>query len=1075
MSLKEENTTNSCQLAQVKPSYIEMNRSCTFDRTGERCLKIAEWVRINILLITMLFFSSALFAQNNNEEFRSTWVIDSHWLTVGNTVAENQAQIREVLDNHKAANMTSVLLQVRRFGTVYYPSAIEPWGPLVDFTDPGFDPLEYAVQEAHARGLELHAWMNTFESRHQYAGSPSQLHPEWICRDQDGIIMPPELAWLSPGIPEARDHILSVAMEIVNNYDVDGLHMDFVRWSEYTNTGKTFEMLQDNIAAGLPDGMISDAQAEELVKNPAGRYLYDLENPASGGVPLGYFTWEDFWRGSVTELVAAIHDSIAVVKPWVRLSPAALGRYNWGGWQGYNIVYQDAAGWLNNGHIDQVVGMHYHWNTAAAIYDVLEGGCPSCWSDFMQPAIAAGRLYTVGLFSDRFATDNVFGRHESIIDTVRSVDWAHGVQFFSYDSWRDLQYWDQAREDFFTSKTRITATGLVDDIAPAAPTISLTKLDSFAYRITVTPVSSDPEDRWFAIYRSEDDVADLDSDEIIETAFREVTFAYTDRFDGTQDYNGSYYYYATALDRYWNESLASDLLVSAPIPSFAPVILSSSPVDGDSIPVNGTIELVFSKTMDPANLASALSFQPAVTLGTLAWAEDNNSVVINFGSDLNFASDYVMTLDASLTDVNGRALDGNGDGVEGDPFVLNFSTLEMDVSGPLIASNWPLAGATEFLIDDLITFEFDETVDVATIDDSSIELQEDGNDIPFSWRLNTRDERSILSVQPNNALGQELTYTLALSSDIADTLGNLLAETVSYGFTTSKFAYSENITIEDFSGPGDWWQPDASGSTVGILVAGTQFDFTTSVVLPASQPQDAASLSYAWDTASSEWLLREYLAGGVPRDVQFDSSYTLQCYVFGDGSNTQFRFAVDDNVPSIGANNHEVSAWIDIDWVGWRLVEWDMGDPGSYGTWLGDGAATGSLRFDSYQLAYLPDASAESGQIWFDELRLVKKSSAPLAIGSETAGIPEQFQLYQNFPNPFNPRTTIAYDLPSAGEVQLVIYDMLGREVQTLVKGKKAAGHYEVEFDAQHLPSGIYIYRLAFNKQSLAKRLLLVK
>jgi uncharacterized lipoprotein YddW (UPF0748 family) len=79
--------------------------------------------------------------------------------------------------------------------------------------------------------------------------------------------------------------------------------------------------------------MITESQIQDLQENLAGRYLYDIEHPYSAGVPQGFSSWEDWWRWSVTEFVRTLHDSIQSVKPWVRLSPAALGKYNWSGWQ----------------------------------------------------------------------------------------------------------------------------------------------------------------------------------------------------------------------------------------------------------------------------------------------------------------------------------------------------------------------------------------------------------------------------------------------------------------------------------------------------------------------------------------------------------------------------------------------------------------------------------------------------------------------------------------------------------------------------------------------------------------------
>lgn len=1026
--------------------------------------------------IFVLISMSHLFAQTN-EEFRATWIVDAHWLSPNNTVEQNKALTREILDNHKRANMTSVLWQVRRYGSVYYPSAIEPWGPQAGFQYPGYDPLAYAIEEAHARGLEFHAWFNTFESRNMYAGSPSEQHPEWICRDQSGIVMPPDLAWLSPGLQDVREYLLNLAMEIVNNYDIDGLHLDFVRWNEHANSSLSAQLARENIQNQMPDGYISEEQLHEINTNPSGRYLYDVNHPFSAGVPPGYSTWEEWWRATVTDFVHALHDSIQAVKPWVRLSPAALGSYNWSGWQGYGTVYQDAALWLNEGYIDQIVGMHYHWDTAGEIYDVLEGGCPQCWYDFIQPAIQAGRLYSVGLFSDDFANNNLFYRHKSIVDTVRSVSWADGVQFFSYESWNNLDYWDEAKSLFFNQKTKIRATALIDSISPGTPTISLTKIDSLNYEIEVTPPAA--ENLWFAIYRSEDASLSVENDEIIEVHFSNAQFSYIDSFTGTQNYNGSYWYFATSLDRFWNESAVSNAELSDPIPSFAPTIVSTFPVEGDTIPVNSDVMVTFSKTMDITTFLNAVSFDPAANINQLIWSADHKTVTVDVAGNFAFATNYTLTIDSTVTDVNGRELDGDGNGVSGDPFLLSFTTLAEDLAGPQIVYSFPNLQGTEqnFTIDEVITFQFDETVDVNSISDSSIILRKDGIEVPAEYILTTVRDQSILSIQSNDPLENEQNYTITLSHEIADTLGNQMPGDVLVTFKTSAERYTEITMIENFTFPGtNWWQPSASGSTVGIIVPNTVLGFQSQTVPPATLPKKAASLIYEWDPNAPEWLIREYLGGGPPRNVLFDTSYVLQCYVFGDGSNNKFRFAIDDNVPQPGAENHEVSLWVTLDWVGWRIVEWQLNDPSSVGTWIGNGVVEGTLRFDSFQLTHEP-ADDISGRIYLDNLRLVKKTTEPLAIAGNDNRIPDQFQLYQNYPNPFNPSTTIAFDIPENGLVKLTIYDVLGRQVETLINERMTAGRYEFQYNAgvSGLASGVYIYRLSINGKAFSKRMVLLK
>ena len=205
-----------------------------------------------------------------------------------------------------------------------------------------------------------------------------------------------------------------------------------------------------------------------------------------------------------------------------------------------------------------------------------------------------------------------------------------------------------------------------------------------------------------------------------------------------------------------------------------------------------------------------------------------------------------------------------------------------------------------------------------------------------------------------------------------DTLGNISGTESQINFATSELSYSEIKMIDNFTIPGDWKQPDYSGSTTGILASGTHFEFTNLVYLPATNPKKSAKLSYLWDENASNFLIREYLSGGAPQSIYFDTSYVLQSYVYGDGSNTRFRFCIDEYTGTAWGD-HEVSKWITIDWYGWKLVEWKLNDPSSVGIWIGDGNLTGQyFRIDSYQLTKTSERSI-SGAIYFDDLRAVKK------------------------------------------------------------------------------------------------------
>jgi hypothetical protein len=200
----------------------------------------------------------------------------------------------------------------------------------------------------------------------------------------------------------------------------------------------------------------------------------------------------------------------------------------------------------------------------------------------------------------------------------------------------------------------------------------------------------------------------------------------------------------------------------------------------------------------------------------------------------------------------------------------------------------------------------------------------------------------------------------------------------------------------------------------------------------------------------------------------------LQVYLHGDGSGTQFRFAIDDSVdgfPAGTADHHEVSTWTPIDWVGWRLVEWDL-EKDTIGSWLGNGILEGQLRFDSFQLSKT-GSSAQSGVLYFDQLQLAERIVTDVA--EDGRDLPSEYSLEQNYPNPFNPSAEIRYGVGRPGQVTIKVYDLLGREVAVLLDQHMEAGRYSVRFDGRGLSSGMYVYRMTAGGQTFVRKMLLTK
>jgi len=328
-------------------------------------------------------------------------------------------------------------------------------------------------------------------------------------------------------------------------------------------------------------------------------------------------------------------------------------------------------------------------------------------------------------------------------------------------------------------------------------------------------------------------------------------------------------------------------------------------------------------------------------------------------------------------------------------------------------------------------------------------------------------------------------------SGVSDLSGNPIpaATPLIWSFSVAPIAF-QNSVLEDFSTSiASWATPTWSGSTVGFDSATFALDtLRTLEVLPSSS--HSGRLAFYWNTTTAiDWLIREYLSGGPGRAITWTKRGTrLQAYVYGDGSGTLFRFAVDDSVDVFSGGtvqNHEVNQWAPINWVGWRLVEWDF-ENDSVGTWVGNGKLEGSLRFDSFQLKYPAGSKIKSGVINVAQIQVVKGTVT--AVEAPTASLPLAFDLQQNYPNPFNPTTAISYQLPAlsgvegsvVSDVSLKVYDLLGREVATVVNEVGTPGKHTAVWNGKNdrgetVSSGIYLYQLRAGSSVMTRKMVLLK
>lgn len=511
-----------------------------------------------------------------------------------------------------------------------------------------------------------------------------------------------------------------------------------------------------------------------------------------------------------------------------------------------------------------------------------------------------------------------------------------------------------------------------------------------------------------------------------------------------------------------------------------PTVVTTVPDSGDTgVFVFEELVINFSRPMDQVTTEGAFAIVPPAT-GTFSWDGAHRQMTFDPDAYLQPSTDYQVTIEATAEDNFGHLLDGDGDGLEGDPYTFGFRTARLDTTSPLVVATSPANEAQDVPVDVVISAEFNEFLDPTTIIPQNVILT-DGNSVPVARTFDYQalGTHGVILIYPTDPLNPSETYTVTLNTGLRDLFLNQLEETYEWSFTTSSQTY-QFTSIDDFEdGVAPWWDPEASGSTSGTIADSTTFDTDYSTVNPTTGSTASGRLNYEWDPGAPSWLIRVYFPPPASDAVHFDTSYTLQVWLYGDGSGNRFRFCVDDNLPSTAVEYHEVSPWVTIDWVGWRLVQWDLGsDP--VGSWLGNGILEGTMRVDSFQMTYDDQGGASKGTIYLDDLRVARVVTGVDDQGQLTDRLPNTFQLFQNYPNPFNPETNISYQLPEPGHVLLRIFNVTGQTVKTLINESQAVGSYTLSWnglDDRGLPvaSGVYFCHLQVGRFAQSRKMTLVR
>ena len=479
--------------------------------------------RIYLLIVFSFLILFNLSAQPAPKyEVRAAWITAVYGLDWPRTKATTPASIQkqkeelvEILDKLKEANFNTVLFQARTRGDVLYKSDIEPYNSILtgkSGKDPGYDPLAFAVEECHKRGMECHAWMVTIPlGGRKHVAS---LGKQSVTRRQPKICVPYKREYfLNPGNPKTKEYLMSLVKEVVERYDVDGVHFDYLRYPER--------------AFRFPDS-------------------YDYRKYGNGR------SLDQWRRDNITEILRYIYKGVKQLKPWVKVSTCPVGkyrdtsRYSSKGWNAFHVVHQDVQGWLGEGIQDQIYPMMYFRGNA--FYPFALDWQEQSNGRHVVPGLG---VYFLHPSEGDWSLDEI-QRQINFIRNHHLAGEAHYRVKFVTDNTQNL--YDILQNDFYAYPALQPPMTWADSIAPSAPSDLKAEQISEGYTRLRWKASTDNDKQnapAYVVYASDELPVDTQNPaNIVATGIRETEYIYAPILPWTT----RRHFVVTAIDRYGNES-----------------------------------------------------------------------------------------------------------------------------------------------------------------------------------------------------------------------------------------------------------------------------------------------------------------------------------------------------------------------------------------------------------------------------------------------------------------------------------------------------------------------------------------
>ncbi len=485
-----------------------------------------------ILLFTIISRGNAQ-SQTPKREFRGVWlttVNNLDWPSHNSlSVAEQKKELIDILDNLQQLHFNAVIFQIRPTADAFYQSETEPWsvyltGKQGNAPEQNFDPLQFIIKECHQRGMELHAWMNPFRIAQK---SSDELSPENIARRHpEWVVTYGSKQYLNPGIPEVRQYLNEIVIEVIENYEVDAIHFDDYFYP-YPIAGKTF-----------PD---------EKEFQQYGKQFESIEN------------WR---RDNVDQIIETIHNSIKLNKPTVKfgISPFGVwknyedndqisGSVTSAGNTNYDNLYADVIKWQQKGWIDYMIPQIY-WEIGHPAVDYIT--LKNWWSEnSFGHHVYIGHAIYKAMDSNKIAWQNPNEIPEQV-KIARRSEAIQGSAFFRYYHLKQnpLGITNNLQKSLFKAPAFLPTMPWLDNTPPKKPrklkTKGLFKLNKLKWK-----ANQRNDFLAYALYFSiAKDTVSLDPEHLILFT-QENTI---DINEIVNRFNETTYFWVTAIDRHHNES-----------------------------------------------------------------------------------------------------------------------------------------------------------------------------------------------------------------------------------------------------------------------------------------------------------------------------------------------------------------------------------------------------------------------------------------------------------------------------------------------------------------------------------------